>query len=197
MRAAAGLLAQYASVRVPGGSANPGALHGNPDPVCAQRAAQAHVEPDPGEARARARAAILRNRTLGERPSTSLSQDQYGNYVIQHVLERGEDDDRSRVIAAVRGNVLVLSQHKFASNVLEKCIMFGSPADREEMIRQGAAMKGGSARRGAAHARACGASHSEMLQQSEGINGALQTMMRDPFANYVVQKMLDLSTRCR
>lgn len=44
----------------------------------------------------------------------SLKQDQYGNYVIQHVLEHGRPEDKSKIVAEIRGNVLVLSQHKFA-----------------------------------------------------------------------------------
>lgn len=43
-----------------------------------------------------------------------LLQDQYGNYVIQHVLEHGRPEDKSKIVAEVRGKVLVLSQHKFA-----------------------------------------------------------------------------------
>uniref|UniRef100_A0A8C0ZF80 Pumilio homolog 1 n=1 Tax=Cyanistes caeruleus TaxID=156563 RepID=A0A8C0ZF80_CYACU len=42
-----------------------------------------------------------------------LVQDQYGNYVIQHVLEHGRPEDKSKIVAEIRGNVLVLSQHKF------------------------------------------------------------------------------------
>lgn len=41
-------------------------------------------------------------------------QDQYGNYVIQHVLEHGRAEDKSKIVAEIRGNVLGLSQHKFA-----------------------------------------------------------------------------------
>lgn len=43
-----------------------------------------------------------------------LVQDQYGNYVVQHVLEHGSHDDKSKIVAEIRGKVLVLSQHKFA-----------------------------------------------------------------------------------
>ena len=43
-----------------------------------------------------------------------LIQDQYGNYVIQHVLEHGSPDDKSSIVNMARGNVLLLSQHKFA-----------------------------------------------------------------------------------
>jgi hypothetical protein len=37
-----------------------------------------------------------------------------GNYVIQHVLEHGKIEDRSRIVNAIMGRVLHLSQHKFA-----------------------------------------------------------------------------------
>lgn len=47
-------------------------------------------------------------------PLERLPQDQYGNYVIQHVLEHGRPEDKSKIVAEVRGKVLVLSQHKFA-----------------------------------------------------------------------------------
>lgn len=56
-------------------------------------------------------------------PSLPLSsaclhlQDQYGNYVIQHVLEHGRPEDKSKIVAEVRGKVLALSQHKFARSV--------------------------------------------------------------------------------
>uniref|UniRef100_A0A8K9XBU6 Pumilio homolog 1 n=1 Tax=Oncorhynchus mykiss TaxID=8022 RepID=A0A8K9XBU6_ONCMY len=44
--------------------------------------------------------------------------DQYGNYVIQHVLEHGRAEDKSKIVAEIRGNVLGLSQHKFARYTL-------------------------------------------------------------------------------
>ena len=38
--------------------------------------------------------------------------------MIQHVLEHGRPEDKSKIVAEIRGNVLVLSQHKFARCVL-------------------------------------------------------------------------------
>lgn len=46
--------------------------------------------------------------------SGPVLKDQYGNYVIQHVLEHGRAEDKSKIVAEIRGNVLGLSQHKFA-----------------------------------------------------------------------------------
>jgi len=44
----------------------------------------------------------------------SLVQDQYGNYVVQHVLEHGRPQDKHEVIKLLRGKILQLAQHKFA-----------------------------------------------------------------------------------
>jgi len=101
------------------------------------------------------------------RYTSSLVQDQYGNYVIQHVLEKGKPEDRALVVSKVRGQVLQLSKHKFASNVVEKCVAHGSAKDRQLLIEE--------------------VIHSKL----EG-GSALISMMKDQYANYVVQKMLDV-----
>jgi len=90
-------------------------------------------------------------------------QDQYGNYVIQHVLERGRPQDKEVVIAKMRGQILSMSQHKFASNVVEKCVQYGSRKDRSLIL-------------------------DEILSE----NDSLFIMMKDPYANYVVQKIFDV-----
>lgn len=58
-----------------------------------------------------------------------------------------------------------MSQQKFASNVVEKCLTFGSTEERELLVN-------------------------EMLGTTDE-NEPLQAMMKDQFANYVVQKMLE------
>uniref|UniRef100_A0A8C8B1V7 Pumilio homolog 1 n=1 Tax=Otus sunia TaxID=257818 RepID=A0A8C8B1V7_9STRI len=97
-----------------------------------------------------------------------LVQDQYGNYVIQHVLEHGRPEDKSKIVAEIRGNVLVLSQHKFASNVVEKCVTHASRTERAMLI-------------------------DEVCTMNDGPHSALYTMMKDQYANYVVQKMIDVA----
>jgi hypothetical protein len=101
------------------------------------------------------------------RYTINLIQDQYGNYVIQHVLERGKPSDKSIITSKVRGQVLQMSKHKFASNVVEKCVAFGSKKDRQLLIEEVITVK------------------------SDGTS-PLIAMMKDQFANYVVQKMLDV-----
>ncbi|KAJ0006863.1 hypothetical protein Pint_30795 [Pistacia integerrima] len=65
-----------------------------------------------------------------------LAQDQYGNYVTQHVLERGKSNERSQIISKVAGKIVQLSQHKYASNVVEKCLEYGDAAERELLIEE-------------------------------------------------------------
>ena len=94
-----------------------------------------------------------------------LAQDQYGNYVIQHILEHGKPHERTVVINKLAGQIVKMSQQKFASNVIEKCLAFGSPEERQILVN-------------------------EMLGTSDE-NEPLQAMMKDPFGNYVVQKVLE------
>lgn len=50
------------------------------------------------------------------------------------LAEHGKPEDKSVLIASVRGKVLVLSQHKFASNVVEKCVTHATRAERAYLI---------------------------------------------------------------
>ncbi|KAJ3098174.1 Pumilio 1 [Phlyctochytrium planicorne] len=59
-----------------------------------------------------------------------------GYNVIQHVLERGKPADKALITSKVRGQVLQMSKHKFASNVVEKCVAHGSKADQQLLIEE-------------------------------------------------------------
>uniref|UniRef100_A0A914XCA8 PUM-HD domain-containing protein n=1 Tax=Plectus sambesii TaxID=2011161 RepID=A0A914XCA8_9BILA len=98
----------------------------------------------------------------------TLVTDQYGNYVIQHVLEHGSPEDRDRIVAQIKGDVLRFAQHKFASNVIEKCLTCGSADHKNALV-----------------AEVCG--------NPADNTTPLLIMMKDQFANYVVQKMLDVA----
>uniref|UniRef100_A0A0N4Z674 PUM-HD domain-containing protein n=1 Tax=Parastrongyloides trichosuri TaxID=131310 RepID=A0A0N4Z674_PARTI len=96
----------------------------------------------------------------------TLIIDQYGNYVIQHVMEHGDQPDKDRIVAQIRGDVLKFARHKFASNVIEKCLTCGGNQQKNQLIIE-----------------VCG----------DATNTPLLEMMKDPYANYVVQKMLDVA----
>jgi len=97
----------------------------------------------------------------------SLIQDQYGNYVIQHILEKGNVKDKSEIIKKVHGKLLQMSKHKFASNVVEKCVINGTRNDRQTFIN-------------------------EIIQTKPDGSSPLLAMIKDQYANYVVQKMIEV-----
>jgi len=55
-------------------------------------------------------------------------------FILQHVLERGKPQERTQIVKNLSGQVVKMSQHKFASNVIEKCLEYGDPDARELLI---------------------------------------------------------------
>ena len=81
---------------------------------------------------------------------------------------------RDALLQRLRGHMVALSMHKFASNVVEKGLEFGSEEQRDVIV--------------------C-----EILAETtegSGFAAHLQDMIRDQFGNYVVQKVLDVSDSC-
>ena len=129
---------------------------------------------------------ILLDELLGS--TLALVQDQYGNYVVQHVLQGTPSPAiRSRIIGALAGNYVALSCHKFASNVVEKCVIHGNLRERQlildEILSPISTFNTGQV-----------ASFSGYLNDPyDGLLSlGLEVMVKDQFANYVVQKMLDV-----
>jgi pumilio RNA-binding family len=66
-----------------------------------------------------------------------LLDDQYGNYVIQHVLQFGRQSDRDSILhIVVENGLLGLSRQKFASNVVEKLLKYGNGSQRRAIVRE-------------------------------------------------------------
>ncbi|MED6168982.1 hypothetical protein PIB30_017127 [Stylosanthes scabra] len=95
-----------------------------------------------------------------------LAEDQYGNYVIQHVIEKGRENERSQILSKLTGRIVQLSKHKYGSNVFEKCWEHSSEIERDALLE-------------------------EIIQQPNECGKNLLTMMKDQYANYVVQKVLE------
>lgn len=100
-----------------------------------------------------------------------LVTDQYGNYVVQHVLINSSRDFQARVIQHLTTRLYELSRGKFASNVAEKLVIYSLEHERSALLTQ--VMR-------------------EVAEPDQ--SSALVAMMQDQYANYVVQKLLDLST---
>ncbi|KZV49011.1 pumilio 5-like [Dorcoceras hygrometricum] len=99
----------------------------------------------------------------------SLAQDQYGNYVTQQVLKSGIPREKAEIIKKLSGSIVQLSQHKFASSVVEKCLECGDASARDMLIRD--------------------------IIGNSGRNENILKMMKDQYANYVVQKIMLKCTR--
>jgi len=103
------------------------------------------------------------------RCSTELATDQYGNYVVQHVMEHSSrPGDRAAIMHIVRKNILSLSCHKYASNVIEKALACGTMEERALLIYA-------------------------IVGEQGDAHPPLLTMMRDRFGNYIVQRVIALA----
>lgn len=96
-----------------------------------------------------------------------LATNQYGNYVVQSILRSGRPRDVSELIRVFTGHFYDFSMHKYASNVIEKCIRGATPAQREpifdEVIGSGA----------------------------NGDGSRIVKMATNQFGNYVVQRIIE------
>ena len=100
----------------------------------------------------------------------SLVQDPFGNYVVQYILDLAEPHFTEPLCQSFRSHIPALSKQKFSSNVIEKCLRTADGNMRHMLV-------------------------DEMLAGNE-----LEKMLRDSFANYVVQTAMDFSdteTRAR
>ena len=92
-----------------------------------------------------------------------LVQDPFGNYVVQYILDLEEPLFIEPLCHNFNGSVVYLSKQKFSSNVIEKCIRVASDESRRKLIQ-------------------------EIVPPSE-----LEKLLRDSFANYVVQTAFDFA----
>ena len=97
-----------------------------------------------------------------------LCHDQYGNYVIQHVLEKRNGERCNEIFKALKGKIFDMSIHKFASNVIERCLHYGNKEQRDGII-------------------------DEVITIDDNVHNSLLGLVKDKFGNYVVQKIIEYS----
>ena len=51
-----------------------------------------------------------------------MIEDPYGNYLVQNVLKLKNDRRNDQILNFIAGDFVRLSQLKFSSNVIEKCL---------------------------------------------------------------------------
>lgn len=108
-----------------------------------------------------------------------LMQDQYGNYVVQWVLQHGEERDRLAIVGVAKSHLLALSRHKFASNVVEHVIQVAQPADLADLLEELLAPL-----------RASDVEGLPLLLEGTAPLCIATVMMQDQYANYVLQRFL-------
>lgn len=52
------------------------------------------------------------------------------------MLEKGTSEERERIVRKLSGHIVQLSLHKFASNVIEKCLGYGGRIERDLIIKE-------------------------------------------------------------
>ncbi|CAJ1936035.1 unnamed protein product [Sphenostylis stenocarpa] len=106
-----------------------------------------------------------REKLIGEICANALllAQDQYGNYVVQFILDLKIPSATSCIRAQFEGNYVHLSRQKFGSHVVEKCLSVLNDENRSRVIL-------------------------ELLSTPH-----FEHLLQDPHANYVVQSALRYS----
>ncbi|KAF2454447.1 armadillo-type protein [Lineolata rhizophorae] len=97
------------------------------------------------------------------RNSKALVRDPFGNYVVQYILDLQQIRFTQPVCAVLLGDIVALSKQKFSSNVVEKCIRVGDTQCKRVIIE-------------------------ELLRPT-----VLDQLLRDQYANYVIQTSLEYS----
>lgn len=101
---------------------------------------------------------------------SKLITDSYGNYVTQHVIEHGLPEDRAKIIALIKAQLFTFSKHKFASNVVERCLICGSDEQRRELVLT-------------------------VIAPNERGESNILNLLKDGYGNYVIQKLLETLNR--
>jgi len=96
--------------------------------------------------------------------AVTLVQDPFGNYVVQYIIDLNEAAFTEPLVAQFSGRICQLSRHKFSSNVIEKCLRCALDGSRDMIAN-------------------------ELLAPGE-----MERLLRDSFANYVIQTALEYAT---
>ena len=97
-----------------------------------------------------------------------LSEDQYGNYIIQYILEHNKGNNVDMIYEKLKGNIYDFSLHKYASNVIERALNYGNDKQRKNII-------------------------DEIIKQDDAMQDCILSMVKDKFGNYVAQKLIEFS----
>ena len=109
--------------------------------------------------------------TDGNYALLDLMRSSFGNYVAQGTMVHGSSWHRRRLCDAIKGHVAALSRHKFASNVMEKCLIHADKADQQSLINE---IMG------------------EPNSAASSLSLPFLDLCSDPYGNYVLQRLLNV-----
>lgn len=102
--------------------------------------------------------------------AVDLATNQYGNYVVQYILADKSNVSVSQLVDVFAGHFYDFSVHKFASNVIEKCIRGATDAQREKIF------------------------HEILGGEGSYDDRRIRNMIVDQFGNYVIQRIVEFGT---
>ena len=88
--------------------------------------------------------------------------------MISHILEIEKGKNCEDIYNSIKGKVYELSTHRFASNIIERCLFFGTNEQKNNII-------------------------DEVLKKEDSSNVSIISLAKDKYGNYVVQKMIEYS----
>mmetsp|Transcript_11764 Transcript_11764/g.14278 ORF Transcript_11764/g.14278 Transcript_11764/m.14278 type:complete len:803 (-) Transcript_11764:835-3243(-) len=110
-----------------------------------------------------------------------LSVDQHGNFILQHILDHGSKLQAGSVQDFVCLELLELAQHKFGSHLVEKSLQCATEKQANAMVSK---LLGTNSNE----------NESKSVENDQDGEDMLLVLMKDPYANFVVQRAFDAST---
>ena len=96
--------------------------------------------------------------------SKYLITDQYGNYVLQYIIQTKNVEFIQHIVSLILTNIPKYCKQKFSSNVIEKCLEYSQPELQGLLIN--------------------------LIAQNENL---VSELLVDPFGNYIIQKILQIA----
>lgn len=67
---------------------------------------------------------------------STLITDRFGNHLMQTLLYYDLPEDREKVVLIVRENIMWFSRHKYASNVVQRCLVQGTEEQKRQLLEK-------------------------------------------------------------
>lgn len=123
-----------------------------------------------------------------------MQQDGFGNYCLQYVLELGQVQTNAAIMEKLCGHFADLSQQKFSSNVVEKCLKLSASElgeVQEQIVRE--LIDSPMLPRLLQVQLRFSCANDGVSVQLRSQASSLLSIMQDPYANFVIQTALTVT----